>query len=386
MPTLGVYIHIPFCSGKCAYCDFYSLAEQSETLINNYMKALAQHMEETGRFMGKGSKGGITVDTVYVGGGTPTVLGAKRLAALLKALKKNFNTSTNCEITLEANPGTADTKMLKKLRRAGYNRISFGVQALQDDLLSKLGRSHTAEQAAESVREAADAGFNNISVDVMYGIPGQTRTQLNETLRSVCMWRINHLSLYGLKPEPGTPLFEAGAVQPKDDDQAEMYLEAVELLGREGLKQYEISNFSRHGYTCRHNCKYWTMSPYIGFGAAAHSDFGGKRYSYIKDAAGYIDGVRNSGSLMEDMQQVPLAERAGEYVMLGLRTAEGVSSNEYTRLFKASFDSLEQKLERCAKWGLAKNDNDRWRLTPKGFLVSNRIIGELLDTTAPAAK
>jgi oxygen-independent coproporphyrinogen-3 oxidase len=173
-------------------------------------------------------------------------------------------------------------------------------------------------------------------------------------------------------------------VLPGEDDQAEMYLEAVDLLAKEGLKQYEVSNFSRQGYICRHNYKYWTLEPYVGFGAAAHSDFGNKRYSFVKEVREYIDGVRDSDSLMEEMQPVPMIERAGEYVMLGLRTVNGVSSNEYTRLFKASFDTLEDKLERCAKWGLAVNEGDRWHLTPKGFLVSNRIIGELLDTSSPA--
>jgi oxygen-independent coproporphyrinogen-3 oxidase len=381
MPNLGVYVHIPFCGSKCSYCDFYSLSGQPDALMNDYVKALARHMEETGRFVGKNSKGGIAADTVYFGGGTPTAIGIRRLCNVLKALKKNFALTNNCEVTVEANPGTVDTRALKKLRRAGFNRISFGVQAAQVELLAALGRTHTAEQAADAVRDAAAAGFTNISVDVMYGIPGQTRAQLTETLRMVCAWRITHLSLYGLKPEAGTPLHEAGAVLPGEEEQAEMYLGAVELLNREGLKQYEISNFARSGYICRHNYKYWTLEPYIGFGAAAHSDFGNKRYSFVKDINAYIDGVRDEDSLMEDMQQVPPAERAGEYVMVGLRTSNGISGNEYTRMFRASFDTIEGKLTKCAKWGLAQSEGDRWSLTPKGFLVSNQIIGELLDTT-----
>jgi oxygen-independent coproporphyrinogen-3 oxidase len=384
MPNLGIYIHIPFCGNKCSYCDFYSLSGQREPLMNDYIKALARHMEETGRFVGKNSKAGIAVDSVYFGGGTPSVLGHKRLCALLKEVKKNFTLTNKCEITVETNPGTVDARSLKKLYKAGFNRISFGVQAVQTELLSALGRTHTAEQAADAVREAAAAGFYNINVDVMYGIPGQTRAQLTETLRTVCAWQIRHLSLYGLKLEPGTPLHEAGPVLPGEDEQAEMYLAAVELLDHEGLKQYEVSNFARQGYLCRHNYKYWTLEPYIGFGAAAHSDFGNKRYGYIKDVQSYIDGVRDEDSLMDEMQQVPIAERAGEYVMTGLRTTNGISGNEYTRLFRASFDTLEEKLMRCAKWGLAEAEGDRWHLTPKGFLVSNQIIGELLDTSKTA--
>jgi oxygen-independent coproporphyrinogen-3 oxidase len=340
MPNIGIYIHIPFCGGekKCSYCDFYSLAGQPDALKNDYVKALARHMEETGRFMGKNSKGGMAADSVFIGGGTPTAIGTKRLCYVLKTLKKNFNLTSNCEITVEANPGSVDLRTLKKLRRAGFNRISFGVQAVQVELLAALGRTHTAEQAADAVRDAAAAGFVNISVDVMYGIPGQTRAQLTETLRMVCAWRISHLSLYGLKLESGTPLHEAAPVLPEEEEQAEMYLGAVELLNREGLRQYEISNFARSGYICRHNYKYWTLEPYIGFGASASSDFGNKRYKFVKDVKAYIDGVRDEDSLMEEMQQIPPGERAGEYVMVGLRTVNGISGNEYTRQFRASFD------------------------------------------------
>jgi oxygen-independent coproporphyrinogen-3 oxidase len=383
MTNLGIYIHIPFCAGKCAYCDFYSLSGQPEALMNSYVKALARHMGEAGTYLGKGSKGGLAADTVYIGGGTPAVLGHKRLTAVLAALKKNFHLTTNCEISVEANPGTVDAKALKKLRKAGFNRISFGVQAIQEEFLKTLGRAHTGEQAADCVALAADAGFTNISVDIMYGLPGQTTAHLVETLRSVCTWRITHVSLYGLKLEEGTPLHAAGVTLPPENIQADMYLEACDLLEKEGFKQYEISNFSRRGFICRHNYKYWTLEPYIGFGAAAHSDFGNKRYSYHKDVQGYIEGVENSDSLMEEAQQIPMAERAGEYIMLGLRTVNGISGNDYTRLFRASFDSLEDKLARCKKWGLAQNEGDRWFLTPKGFLVSNRIIGEMLDTDAP---
>ncbi len=380
MSNLGVYIHIPFCVSKCAYCDFYSLPNAPEKLMDEYVKALIQHMDEASRYMGKGSKGGITVDTVYVGGGTPTSIGAGRLSELLAAVRKRFTLATSAEITLEANPGTVNGKSLKKLRKAGFNRISFGVQALQNELLQTLGRSHTGEQAADAVREAADAGFTNISADILYGLPGQTRAQLFETLRAVCTWRITHISLYGLKLEEGTPLAAAEPVLPGDDEQAEAYVAAVETLRQEGFIQYEISNFAKRGYLCRHNYKYWTLEPYIGFGAAAHSDFGSKRYNIVKDIQAYIDGVQNEDAVIEESQTIPIAERAGEYIMLGLRTAEGVSSNEYTRLFRASFDSLEHKLERCAKWGLAETEGDRWHLTPKGFLVSNQIIGELLNT------
>ncbi|MDR1693391.1 MAG: radical SAM family heme chaperone HemW [Oscillospiraceae bacterium] len=380
MPNLGVYIHIPFCASKCLYCDFYSLPDASDKLMDSYVKALIRHMDEASHYMGKGSKGGVALDTVYFGGGTPTVLGPARLGELLSALRKRFNLVTSPEITVEANPGTVTLKTLKKLRKAGFNRISIGVQALQSNLLQTLGRTHTGEQAADAVRDAAEAGFLNISADILYGIPGQTRAQFSETLRAVCTWRLTHISLYGLKLEEGTPLAAADPVLPGDDEQADCYLAAVDLLRQEGFQQYEISNFAKRGYLCRHNYKYWTLEPYVGFGAAAHSDFGSKRYSIVKDIRAYVSKMQEGEAVIEESQAIPMSERAGEYVMLGLRTANGVSSNEYTRLFRASFDSLENKLERCAKWGLAETEGDRWHLTPKGFLVSNQIIGELLNT------
>ena len=380
--NLGLYIHIPFCAKKCDYCDFYSLTGADDKLMNRYAAALISHIEETARFTGKSAKGrGLSVETVYFGGGTPTLFGASRLSKVLGALQKHYDFAASSEITLEANPGTVTFKELKKLRKAGFNRISFGVQAVQPELLKALGRIHTAEQAADAVRDAQKAGFDNISVDLLYGLPGQTAEMVTESLQSVFTWKVQHISFYGLKLEEGTPLHALQPELPSSDEQADVYLAAVELMREKGFEQYEISNFALRSYLCRHNMRYWTLDPYIGLGPAAHSDFGGRRYANIKDVKAYIEGVSTGGAVIEDGQTVtlPLVERAGEYIMLGLRTVRGISSNEYTRLFKASFDSLEKKLEQCAKWELAERQGDRWRLTPKGFLVSNRIIGELLD-------
>lgn len=380
---IGIYIHVPFCQRKCSYCDFYSTCEAAGPMMDEYVKALLTHISESAQFTGKNAKlHSFMAETVYFGGGTPTLLGIKRLRKLLASLQKNYQIAPGAEITLEANPGTVDLKMLTKLRKAGFNRISFGVQAIQPELLSVLGRIHDAEEAADAVRYAAAAGFRNISVDIMYGIPGQTWEMLEETLRTVFSWPIQHLSLYGLKLEEGTPLHKQNPTLPSDDTQADHYLKAVALLEEEGFAQYEISNFAKEGLYCRHNYKYWTLEPYMGFGASAHSDIGGRRYGYIKEVQGYIDGVTQSDNIMEDMQEIKMIERAGEYIMLGLRTVRGISSNEYTRLFNASFDTLENKLELCERWELCERTGDRWRLTPKGFLVSNQIIGQLLDPKA----
>lgn len=379
--TLGLYVHIPFCRQKCSYCDFYSLASDDRALQRDYVAALSTHITEAAAFTGKqAGANGFVVDSIYFGGGTPTCLGAKPLARLLKTIRNRYQTSRSCEITLEANPGTVDAKSLKRLRGAGFNRISFGVQATEPALLETLGRIHTAEQAADALRDAKAAGFDNISVDLLYGVPGQTPEMTEEALETVISWQPQHISFYGLKLEEGTPLYAAAPTLPEDDEQAEVYLRAVELLARHGYLQYEISNFAQKGFHCRHNLKYWLLEPYMGFGAAAHSDFGNKRYAYVRDVRAYIQGVRDEDAIMSELSEIRMLERAGEYLMLGLRTTRGVSGSEYARLFRASFNGVEDKLEQCAKWGLAEPHGERWRLTPKGFLVSNQILAQILDT------
>lgn len=383
MANLGLYVHIPFCAQKCEYCDFYSLPGAGEPAMDGYLKALTSHMAETAAFTGKSTKGGgWTVDTVYFGGGTPTLFGAKRLKAALGAIFKLWNVSNSAEITLEGNPESLDAKLLKKLRKAGFNRLSVGVQSTHQAHLEVLGRRHTAEQAADCVREAKIAGFDNVGVDVMYGIPGQDAQALYETLKAIISWGVRHISLYGLKLEEGTPLYERrdSLSVPDDDEQALVYLAAVEYLEREGFTQYEISNFSKPDRQCRHNMKYWTLQPYIGFGPAAHSDFGGRRYAHVKSLEEYVSGISNGDAVISEMNVISPLDRAGEYIMCGLRTARGISGNEYVSNYKVSLDPVEKQLEKLSAHGFSKQEGGRWRLTPKGFLVSNRILSELLST------
>ncbi len=390
--TLGLYIHIPFCAKKCAYCDFYSLTESSKQLMNDYIDAVIRHMKEAAEYTGKtaslkkaklaymAQRSDFVVDSIYFGGGTPSLLGVPRLKKLLSAIFKFWEVSNNAEITFEGNPESLEQKSLKKLKKAGFNRISIGVQAVQPELLEVLGRIHTVEQAADSVRAAQNAGFDNVSVDIMYGLPKQTAQMLADTVTSVASWGVQHISMYGLKLEENTPLYNARPVLPDDDEQMLMYLDMVELLRQKGYEQYEISNFAQPSRFSRHNMKYWILEPYIGFGAAAHSDFGGKRYGHVRSVSEYIEGVLKKDSVIAEMEEISPIERAGEYVMLGLRTARGISGNEYTRRYKVNFDILEKKLERLKKYELAVQEGDRWRLTAKGFLVSNRILTELLES------
>ena len=374
--TLGLYIHIPFCKSKCQYCDFYSLSGREEHM-DAYHKALLAHLTESAPHASA-----YKVDTVYFGGGTPSYYGEERLSELLKRIKKLFSVDKHAEITLEANPDSVDVKMLKRLRRAGFNRISLGVQSADDAQLSDLGRPHTFAQAAQAVQWARKAGFDNVSLDLIYGLPGQSMAGWQNTVEQVLALEPDHISAYGLKVEEGTALFrrvEQGETLPDDDMQADCYLWTVDRLAQAGYGQYEISNFARNGRLSRHNWKYWMTQPYMGFGPGAHSDFGGRRYSFLRDLEGYIKGVLEGGPIVDEDDEIPQTERSGEYLMLRLRTTHGIEEWEYRREYRMNFSPLEEKLTAYQSHGLAAQENGRWRLTPKGFLLSNHIIGTLLE-------
>ena len=374
--TLGLYIHIPFCKQKCAYCDFYSLAG-NEGRMDEYTEALRAHLTETAAFAA-----GHTVDTVYFGGGTPSYLGEKRLSAILKTILKKYRVSKDAEITLEANPDSADDwKALRALRRAGFNRISLGMQSADAATLSAIGRIHTPEQVRLAVEAARKAKIENLSLDLIYGLPGQTAEGWQATLSAAVELAPEHLSCYGLKVEEGTPLHarRSEVILPDDEAQAEMYLYTVEYLSRMGYAQYEISNFAKPGRESRHNLKYWTLGEYAGFGPGAHSDFGGVRYAYERDLDGYIRGVSGSGPLLSENDRIPDMDRDVEWMMLGLRTVRGLDPKDYERRFRRRFTCFLPFLEQCRTAGYAEETDGRWHLTPKGFLLSNQIIGQLLD-------
>ena len=377
MPApLGLYIHIPFCKSKCVYCDFYSLP-RSESRMDDYTDALCAHLAETAPFAA-----GHLVDTVYFGGGTPSYLGTKRLVKILKTILKKYKVDKQAEITLEANPDSAgDWKELRTLRRCGFNRLSLGMQSADDEELSEIGRVHTMAQTEAAVEAARKAKFQNLSLDLIYGLPHQTLEGWQKNLSAALDLTPEHLSCYGLKVEEGTPLFarRGTAGLPGDDAQADMYLYTVEFLKAQGYEQYEISNFAKPGCASRHNLKYWTLGEYAGFGPGAHSDFGGVRYAYDRDLEGYIAAVLEGGTVIDESDLIPQRERGGEYLMLRLRTTRGIEEWEYRREFFMNFDPIEQKLEEYERQGWAERHDRRWNLTAKGFLVSNQLIGELLS-------
>lgn len=376
---LGLYIHVPFCKQKCIYCDFYSLPHQ-ESRMDDYTAAVCAHLTETAPFAA-----GHCVDTVYIGGGTPTYLGPDRLGKILKTVHKKYRVAKDAEITLEANPDSAgDWKALRALRRAGVNRVSLGMQSACDAELSAIGRVHTQAQTAAAVEAVRRAGIKNLSLDLIYGLPDQTPERWQENLSAAVALEPEHLSCYGLKVEEGTPLFQRREAYnlPGDDAQADMYLYTVEFLERMGYVQYEISNFARPGMESRHNLKYWHLDEYAGFGPGAHSDFGGVRYAYARDLDAYIRGVATGAPMLSESERIPPLDRDTEYVMLGLRLREGLDPKEFERRFRRRFNCFVPFLEQCRQNGYACEEEGRWHLTPKGFLVSNQIIGGMLDALA----
>lgn len=374
-PTLGLYIHIPFCKAKCAYCDFYSLAH-SEEKMDAYTAALLRHLEEVAP-----RAAGMQVDTVYFGGGTPSYLGAARLCRILQTVLRRYDVARDAEITLEANPDSAgDWKELRRLRRAGFNRLSLGVQSTDDALLRRIGRVHTYEQVQQAVKAARQAKFTNLSLDLIYGLPGQTMEDWQRTLADAVALGPEHLSCYGLKLEEGTPLWQQRQTLtlPDDDAQADMYLYTVAALGEMGYEQYEISNFAKPGKASRHNLKYWNMEEYAGFGPGAHSDFGGVRYGYVRDIDSYIAGKL----VLSESENDSTLARDYEYVMLSLRTAAGIDRQTFEKRYRQRFQPMETLFEQYEKAGLALPTEGGWRLTPKGFLVSNSIIAALKEALA----
>ena len=373
---LGIYVHIPFCKSKCQYCDFYSLACKDDNLMDSYLDAVCSHIREAGALAPS-----YKVDSIYFGGGTPSYFGGDAIAIIMTAIRRNFDVTGDAEITFEAHPDSVTDKLLRRMRAEGFNRVSLGVQDDHDDMLKKLGRPHTYAQAVTAFQKIRQAGFRNVSLDLMYGLPGQTVQQWQETLSNVLRMNPEHCSCYGLKIEEGTPFYEMKDMLnlPSDDTQADMYLAAVEILRDRGFRQYEISNFARKGLYSRHNYKYWTGGEYLGFGPSASSDFAGKRFTLVSDLQAYINGIRTGGDIMADIQIIPPRERAGEYLMLRLRTNAGIAAQEYENAYMLPFAPLETVLRKYEAYGNAmQNADGRWSLTPKGYLISNDIISDLL--------
>ena len=327
---LGIYIHIPFCKSKCDYCDFCSFVPNNKGVVEHYTDALILQMEDWSSRCRN-----YTIDSVYIGGGTPTYLDIKKLSHIIEFAYSNFKVRRDGEFTVECNPATANENELRALRNMGVNRLSVGLQSANERELSLLGRLHSFEDFCRCYSDAREAGFDNISVDLMYGIPEQTLESFENSLLRVCELAPEHISAYGLKIEEGTVFgrIRESLILPDEDEEAEMYLLCKSVLREHGYSRYEISNFSREGRESRHNLRYWRLDDYIGFGVAAHSLIDGERFGNSRD----IDAFLRGEDIVEERSSVFAEERVREYVMLGLRLERGISADEYRALMGVEY-------------------------------------------------
>ncbi len=355
--TLGIYIHVPFCLRKCPYCDFYS-CENSLQKRDAYVQAVCRNLD----FYGDGRY----VDTIYFGGGTPSLLTPKHIETILSHAGVVFELKKP-EVTMEINPATVTAETLDGCRRAGVNRISIGVQDLNDEALRTLGRLHTAQQAIDTVYAAREAGFENISCDLMIGTLGQDSGRLRETLERLTSLPITHISAYLLKIEDGTPYAAQNMKQrvPNDDESADLYMEMTDFLRKHGFFQYEVSNFAKKDFESRHNCRYWKCLPYLGIGPAAHSCMD-TRFYVPADLDGFINAEKQT-VITEDSSPCTIEER----IMLGLRLVEGIP-------LEWLGERQKHLAERFIKAGFMSQSDGRLSFTPAGFLVSNAILAEIL--------
>jgi len=373
MQGMGLYIHVPFCMGKCPYCDFYSQTPapgQTEAYTQALLRGL-RHLPQ--------NAAGRRLDTVYFGGGTPNLLGFEKLCVLLAGAAKVFDLAPDAEITCEANPGSVTAADLMELRRGGFNRLSLGLQSSHPNELALLGRKHTPQDVVETVKAARRFGFENISLDLMLGTPDQTLESALQSVDFCADLGVEHISAYLLKVEPGTPYDKANMEEriPGGDGMAELYLAVSERLEQQGYQQYEISNYARDGKISRHNTSYWRGTDYIGLGPAAHSLWQGGRYFFPRDLQGFVQ-AENPFDLW---QQDGKGGSREEFVMLRLRLTEGLDLTELEARWPGEGEAnqyLKSQLPALEQAGLVKLEGNRLSLTRQGFLVSNGIIARLI--------
>jgi len=388
---VGLYIHIPFCRFKCTYCDFnayagmrslyepYSLAVESQ--ISNFRSHIAKLESPTSGFRPLLSE--LRAETIYFGGGTPSLLPLSLLAKILSACRESLKVAADAEISLEANPGTVDAAYLEGLQALGVNRLSLGVQSAHQTELDFFKRGHSFADAVESVRLARAAGLNHLNVDLMYGIPQQTMAMWQETVERTLQLAPNHVSMYCLTVEERTTLAlwvrRGKTPLPDDDLAADMLLWADERLAAEGLSRYEVSNWARQGRACRHNLVYWHNEPYLGFGAGAHSSFGGRRFWNVDRPREFIQSIEAGQSAVAGSEVIGRELEMGETMMLGLRLVEGVSLARFESRFGVSLaDIYAEELRELGRQELIKVDEVGVRLTRRGWLLGDRVFSAFL--------
>lgn len=371
--NIALYLHFPFCVRKCLYCDFCSLGGADEGEMQAYTDALLKELREKAKIAQS-----YCVDTVFLGGGTPSLMPLSALERIFSVISASYSMADNAEITIEVNPKTADLEKLSAFRTFGINRLSMGVQSFQDNELAALGRVHTALDAWQTFLAARRAGFSNINLDLMYGIPYQTPTSFARTLDEALSLSPEHISAYSLILEEGTPFFEKKDELPLPDEDAEeqMHFSLTERMRAASYGHYEISNYAKEGYACRHNLHYWRMEPYLGFGAAAYSFFGNERYGNTRDIKAYarapLSSVSDSLSLGEE-------DLAYDTIMMGLRLGEGIDLAAYEKRFGFKMEErYAEVIERYTALGWMKTERGRLFLSESGMRFSNTVLVDFL--------
>ena len=369
---LELYVHIPFCVRKCQYCDFLSGPSDEETK-DRYIEALlkeiraAEHTED------------YEIVSVFIGGGTPSALKAEAIASIMRTLQEKFFFCEDAEVTIEANPGTVDLEKLTIYRNVGINRLSLGLQSTDAEELKLLGRIHSYEEFLKSYEWAREAGFSNINIDLMFAIPGQTGEAWRQHLYQVAELNPEHISAYSLIIEEGTPFAEQNLDLPDEDTEYQMYEDTAEILERYGYRQYEISNYAKQGYMCRHNAGYWQRLEYLGFGLGASSLYGGMRFSNTHQMQEYLTDSRNPDQIRKDVTVLSRNEQIEEFMFLGLRMTEGISEKKFEENFNVRLmDIYGDILQKYEETGFMEHIETKWRLTRKGIHVSNHILADFL--------
>lgn len=376
MKESSIYIHIPFCDHKCIYCDFYSIITHEN--IRKYLDALKTEI----KFYANDFSAGRKFSTIFFGGGTPSLLTPDQIEEIILHLKNHFSITDEAEITLETNPGTVDGNKLKEFMNAGINRISIGIQTFDDEELKFLTRIHNKQTAIETVWLAKEAGFKNISVDLIFNLPKQTKEKWLLNLHTAIALPITHLSAYSLILERGTILnklvLDKKVVLQDEDYDAELYELTIDFLTRNNFSQYEVSNFALNGYECKHNLAYWHYKDYLGFGTSAHSFVNGKRWWNYSPLNFYVDSVMKKGNAVIGEEILSEQQRREEFIMLALRS-NGLNTNEFNKIF--GVDWLEQRkvlIENYLDNVFLFKENNRISLTPKGYVVCDEIIANLI--------
>lgn len=377
MKNLGIYVHIPFCKKKCEYCDFVSFSNENENQ-KRYIEDLSKDVEKTGIE-------GYKVNTIYFGGGTPSYIEPELIIKVLDKIKSKYKISKKAEITIEVNPGTTNKAKLEQYRKAGFNRISIGLQTTSDRLLKQIGRIHTYEEFLETYQQAREVGFENINVDLMLALPTQTMEELVESVNKVIDLKPEHISIYSLILEEGTPLYkkvQKGELELLDEElERKMYWKTKEILEKNGYIHYEISNFAKKGYESKHNTNCWNQEEYIGFGVSAHSYLENKRFSKPSNLQEYMNNIE-SGEFYKNIQMNEEQDReakAKEYMLLGLRKLAGVSISEFERKFEINpLFYFRFEISKLEEEGLLEVDLDDIRLTAKGLDLANQVFEEFV--------